>query len=79
MLLKCTKKIKLISKSINPQRNMIATLENGMEDQHKKLELVTISTGETDNKECGLGRDDNSSEDDNEDGSKEDYGFEEDI
>jgi hypothetical protein len=59
------KKMQIISKSIKGQRNMIATLENAMEDQRKKLVSVTKSTGETDD-------DDNngSSEEDNKSLSK---------
>ncbi len=41
------KKMKIISKSIKGQGNMIATLENAMEDQCKKLASVTKSTGWT--------------------------------
>ena len=59
------KKMKIISKSIKGQRDMIAILENAMEDQYKKLVSVTKSTGETDD-------DDNncSSEEDNKSVSK---------
>jgi hypothetical protein len=59
------KKMKIVSKSIKGQRNMIATLDNAMEDQRKKLASETKSTGETDD-------DDNngSSEEDDESESK---------
>jgi hypothetical protein len=53
------KKMKIISKSIKGQRNMITTLENATENQCKKLASVTKSTGETD-------------DDDNKGSSKED-------
>jgi hypothetical protein len=62
LTLKQSKRIKVVSKSIKAQRNMIATLENAMEDQRKKLETMTKSTGETDN-------DDNNSSSDEDDGS----------
>jgi hypothetical protein len=52
--------MKIISKSIKAQRNMIASLENLMEDQRKKLASMTKSTGETD-------------DENNDSGSKEDY------
>jgi len=57
--------MKIILKSIKGQRSMIATLENAMEDQCKKLASVTKTTGDTDD-------DDNnsSSEEDNESVSK---------
>ncbi len=42
------KKIKIILKSIKGQRSMIATLENVMEDQCKKLASVTKTAGDTD-------------------------------
>jgi hypothetical protein len=42
------KKMKIISKSIKGQRNIIATLKNAMEDQCKKLASGIKSTGETD-------------------------------
>ncbi len=45
------KKMKIISKSIKGQRDMIAILENAMEDQYKKLVSVTKSTGETDDED----------------------------
>ncbi len=38
----------IITKSIKGQRSMIATLENGMEDQRKKLASVTKTSGDTD-------------------------------
>ncbi len=56
------KKMQIISKSIKGQRNMIATLENAMEDQCKKLTSVTKSTGETDdNDNNGSSEEDNKS------------------
>jgi hypothetical protein len=45
---KQVKKINIILKSIKGQRSMIATLENAMEDQRKKLASVTKTTGDTD-------------------------------
>ncbi len=42
------KKMKIISKFIKGQRSMIATLENAIKDQCKKLVSVTKSTGDTD-------------------------------
>ncbi len=42
------KKMKIISKYIKGQKSMIATLENAMEDQRKKLTSVTKTTGDTD-------------------------------
>lgn len=37
LTLKQSKNIKVVTKSINAQRTMIATLENAMEDLRKKL------------------------------------------
>jgi hypothetical protein len=45
------KKMKTFTKSIKGQRSMIATLENVMEDQHKKLASVTKISGDTDDYE----------------------------
>ena len=54
MTQKQSKKIKMISKSIRAEKNLIVMLRNAMEDQCKRLASITKSTGETD-------EDDNSS------------------
>jgi hypothetical protein len=69
--LKSTKRIKSISKSIKAQRRIIGTLEKAMEDQCKKLESITKSTGDTYDKESGSGQEEYGSKDD-EDESSED-------
>jgi hypothetical protein len=66
-----SKKIKSISKSIKAQRTMIATLENGMDDQHMKLESITKLTGDTDDEVSRSGIEDNSSKDNDEEASNE--------
>jgi len=60
MTQKQSKKIKMISKSIRAEKNLIVTLRSAMEDQRKRLASITKSTGETD-------EDDNSSRSEDDD------------
>jgi hypothetical protein len=69
--LKSTKRLKSISKSIKAQRKIIGMLEKAMEDQRKKLELITKLTGDTDDEESGSGQEEKGSKDD-EDKTSED-------
>jgi hypothetical protein len=64
--LKLTKRIKSILKSIKAQRRIVGTLEKAMEDQRKKLESITKSTGDIDDKESGSGQEEYGSKDDEE-------------
>ena len=68
LFLKLSRRIKSILKSIKAQRSMIAMLESMivMENQRKKLESITKSTGETDDEVSESGVDDNSSKDNDE-------------
>jgi hypothetical protein len=69
--LKLMKRIKSNLKSIKAQRRIIGTLEKAMEDQRKKLESITKSTGDADDEESGSDKEEYGSKDD-EDKSSED-------
>jgi hypothetical protein len=71
LFLKSTKRLKSISKSIKAQRRIIRMLEKAMEDQRKKLESITKSSGDTDDEESGSGQEEKGSKDDEDETSED--------